>query len=129
MDNAEQVAISALTEAARALTAGREAGTAGDKVSEVGKPDVAWAVAEMLDAGVRLLRTVDLQPPAASGPGHSMQAVAQHMAAGADLARRMATSRMVDGSHSSHPEPRVTTTGPRRSGPVASAPPEEEPEG
>ena len=108
MENAEHVAITALTEAAHALTAGREAGTAGDKVSEVGKPDVAAAVADMLEAGVRLLRTVDLQPPSAGGPGHSMQAIAQHMTAGAELARRMADSRMFDGGHNSHPDPRST---------------------
>jgi hypothetical protein len=106
MGSAGQVAITALNEAARVLSAGRDAGPAGDKISEVGKPDVALAVAAMLDAAVRLLRTVDLQPPAAGGPGHSMQAVAQHMDAGAQLARRMATSRISESSHITHPEPR-----------------------
>lgn len=109
MDSAEQVAITAMTEAARALRAGRDAGPATDKVSEVGKPDVAAAVADMLDAAVRLLRTVDLQPPASGGPGHSMQAIAQHMNAGAELARRMAASRMFDGSHSTRLDSRLPT--------------------
>jgi hypothetical protein len=36
-----------------------------------------------------------------------MQAIAQHMNAGAELARRMAASRTVDASHVEHPEPRV----------------------
>jgi hypothetical protein len=109
MDTAEHVAIAALDEAARALRAGRDAGPAGDKVSEVGKPDVARAVATMLDEAVRLLRTVDLQPPAASGPGHSMQAIAQHMNAGAELARRMAASRTSEGDHITHPESRSSS--------------------
>jgi hypothetical protein len=109
MDSAEQVTITALNEAAHALSAGRDARPAGDKVSEVGKPDVAEAVATMLDAAVRLLRAVDLQPPAAGGPGHSMQAIAQHMNAGAELARRVATSRRSDSSHIAHPESRATS--------------------
>ncbi|MDF2977155.1 MAG: hypothetical protein K0S40_1883 [Actinomycetospora sp.] len=109
MDSAEHVAITAFDEAAGALRAGREAGPAGDKVSEVGKPDVARAVAGMLDEAVRLLRTVDLQPPAAGGPGHSMQAVAQHMNAGAELARRMTASRTLDGGHITHPESRSSS--------------------
>jgi hypothetical protein len=109
MDSAEHVAITAFNEAARALVTGRDARPAGDKVSEVGKPDVAHAVATMLDAAVRLLRSVDLQPPAAGGPGHSMQAIAQHMEAGAELARRMASSRGFESSHVTHPEPRSTS--------------------
>lgn len=108
MRNAEQAAIAAFTEAGRALRAGREADAGGDKVSEIGKPDVAAAVATMLEAAVQLLRTVDLQPPAAGGPGHSMQAIAQHMNAGAELAHRMAASRTLGGSYVEHPEPRVT---------------------
>jgi hypothetical protein len=107
VDNAEQAAITAFDDAAHALRAGRERRPAGDKVSEVGKPDVARAVATMLDAAVQLLRTVDLQPPAAGGPGHSMQAIAQHMQAGAELARRTATGRTLDSSYVEHPEPRV----------------------
>jgi hypothetical protein len=108
MDSAEQAAIAALNEAARVMDAGREAGPAGDKVSEIGKPDVARAVATMLDAAVQLLRAVDLQPPAAGGPGHSMQAIAQHINAGAELARRLADGRMFDASSSSHPESRAS---------------------
>jgi len=108
MDNAEQAAITALNEAARALDTGRDARPTGDKVSENGKPDVARAVADMLDAAVRLLRAVDLQPPAAGGPGHSMQAIAQHMNAGAELARRLAAGRMFDTAQSSHPESRAS---------------------
>ncbi|MEJ2864323.1 hypothetical protein [Actinomycetospora flava] len=109
MESAEQAAITAFEGAARALSAGRAAGPSGDKVSEVGKPHVAAAVADMLDAAVRLLRTVDLQPPAVGGPGHSMRAIAQHMNAGAELARRMGSNRGFDAGHTSHPEPRSLT--------------------
>ena len=93
---------------ARALRAGRDASPTGDKVSEVGKPAVAEAVGTMLDAAVQLLRSVDLQPPAAGGPGHSMQTIAQHMSAGAELARRMTGNRTFDATHSSHPETHST---------------------
>jgi hypothetical protein len=38
-----------------------------------------------------------------------MQAVAQHMNAGAELARRMAAGRMFDTTQSRHPESRATS--------------------
>ncbi len=117
MESAQQAAITTRNEAARTLSAGRDARPVGDKVGEIGKPDVASAVATVLDAAVQLLRSVDLQPPAAGGPGHSMQAIAQRMNAGAGLARRTTGNRTLGATHSRQPS-RTR----RQSGPGATSP-------
>jgi hypothetical protein len=92
MNDLEHAVIAALREATKALAVGDEASASAPKLSERTKPTVADDIATMLEGLVTLLHHVDLDPVPRSAAGHSLHAVVQHMSAGAQLARRVATS-------------------------------------
>jgi hypothetical protein len=103
VNDAERVAIDALRTAAQALVVDR-AGDESSKVPESHKPTVASELAALFEALVHLLHSVDLDPVPRSGAGHSLHAIAQHVSAGAQLARRVAeTDEFGPRSVSTHP--------------------------
>ena len=89
MNDAERAAIDALRAAAMALVVDRGSYN-GSRIPETEKPTVTSELATLFEALVHLLHSVDLDPVPRSGAGHSLHAIAQHVSAGAQLARRVA---------------------------------------
>lgn len=83
-------ATTALREASAALRIGEQAEGTQGRTADAEKPDLAAAVADLLDATIALLRTVDLDPVPTSRAGHDLHAVAQHVSAAAAVAHRAA---------------------------------------
>jgi hypothetical protein len=103
VNDAERAAIEALRTAARALVVDSTRYD-GSKVPESHKPSVASELAVLFEELVHLLHSVDLDPVPRSGAGHSLHAIAQHVSAGAQLARRVAeTDEFGPRSVSTHP--------------------------
>lgn len=95
----EDITIAALREAATALHIGHAAPTvqdAGETLPDASKPTVATELAHVLDALVNLLGAIDLDVNPASQAGHNMHALAEHLAAGATLARSVGRDTPAD---------------------------------
>jgi hypothetical protein len=87
MTDSHDTAITALREAAAALGAGRDASRADGRLPDVERPDIAGAVASVLDALIGLLRSVDDETGTVASGTSRLDPVLAHLASGATLAR------------------------------------------
>jgi hypothetical protein len=87
MTDSHDTAITALREAASALGAGRNSSGADGRLHDDDRPDIAGAVATVLDAMIGLLRSVDDEAGTATSGASRLDAVLAHLASGATLAR------------------------------------------
>lgn len=87
MTDSHATAITALREAASALGAGREASRTDGRLPDADRPDIAGAVATVLDSLIGLLRSVDDEAGTTVSGTTRLDPVLAHLASGATLAR------------------------------------------
>jgi hypothetical protein len=87
MTDSHATAITALREAASALGAGRDSSRADGRLPDAERPDIAGAVASVLDALIGLLRSVDDEAGTTVSGASRLDPVLAHLASGATLAR------------------------------------------
>jgi hypothetical protein len=97
MTDSHATAITALREAASALGAGRNARGADGRLPDDERPDIAGAVASVLDALIGLVRSVDDEAGTTVSGTNRLDPVLAHLASGATLARSV-QDRGSDGS-------------------------------